>query len=41
LAMPVSWHGQTDLKHGGAPVILRFRLKQAKLFGIEFYSSQD
>jgi len=37
LAMPVSWKGETALKHGGKPVILRFQLKQAKLFGIEFY----
>jgi len=37
LAMPVSWSGEADLRHGGAAVILRFRLRQAKLYGIEFY----
>jgi hypothetical protein len=33
---PVTWRGEADLKHEGKPVILRFRLRHAKLFGIEF-----
>ncbi len=37
LAMPVTWRRESELKHEGAPVILRFQLRQAKLFGIEFY----
>ena len=37
LAMPVTWRGEDSLKHEGAPVILRFQLRQAKLFGVEFY----
>ena len=36
LALPVSWHGEEALNHEGAAVILRFQLRQAKLFGIEF-----
>ena len=35
--MPVTWNGEEDLKHGGRPVILRFQLRQAKLFGVQFY----
>jgi hypothetical protein len=37
LRMPVTWRGEDDLKHQGDPVILRFQLRQAKLYGIEFY----
>jgi hypothetical protein len=37
LSMPVSWAGESSLKHEGAPVVLRFRLRQARLFGVEFY----
>lgn len=37
LAMPVTWRGEDSLKHAGQPVILRFQLRQAKLFGVEFY----
>lgn len=37
LAMPVTWKGEADLKHSGAAVVLRFQLKQARLFGIEFH----
>jgi hypothetical protein len=37
LAMPVTWRGESSLEHEGAPVILRFQLRQARLFGIEFY----
>ncbi len=37
LAMKVTWNGEDSLKHGGKPVILRFRLRQARLFGVEFY----
>ncbi len=37
LALPVTWRGDGDLNHQGDPVVLRFQLKQAKLFGIEFY----
>jgi hypothetical protein len=37
LAMPVTWNSETTLKHNGTPVVLRFQLKQAKLYGIEFY----
>ncbi|MHC4445152.1 MAG: hypothetical protein ACYTF1_15215 [Planctomycetota bacterium] len=37
LAMPVTWNSQANLNHTQSPIILRFQLKQAKLFGIEFY----
>jgi len=37
LAMPVTWKGEDALNHGGKPVILRFQLRQASLYGIEFY----
>jgi len=37
LAMPVTWKGDAVIPHQGKPIILRFQLKQAKLFGIEFY----
>ena len=37
LAMPVSWGGEDDLQHGGDPIVLRFQMQQAKLFGVEFY----
>ncbi|MFA6243932.1 MAG: hypothetical protein WC655_23515 [Candidatus Hydrogenedentales bacterium] len=37
LAIPVTWKGEDTLKHEGTAVILRFQLRQAKLFGIEFY----
>lgn len=37
LAMPVTWKGEESLNHGGRPIVLRFRLRQAKLFGVEFH----
>jgi len=37
LAMPVTWRGESSLEHEGAPVILRFQLRQTRLFGIEFH----
>ena len=37
LALPVTWKGEEGMNNGGDPVILRFQLRQAKLFGIEFY----
>ena len=37
LAMPVTWHGEEDLKHEDKPVIFRFQLRQASLYAIEFY----
>ncbi len=37
LALPVTWHGAAELNHEGDPVIFRFELRQATLFGIEFY----
>ncbi len=36
LALPVTWKGDAAMKHEGKPVILRFALKQAKLFAVEF-----
>ncbi len=39
LAMPVTWKGESAMKHEGKPVILRFRLRQAKLFSVEFCGS--
>jgi hypothetical protein len=36
LAMPVTWKGEASLKHEGKPVILRFQLRHAKLFAVEF-----
>ena len=36
-SVPVTWRGTDDLGHGdGDPVILRFRLDQAEIFGLEF-----
>ena len=37
LAMPVIWNGEDLIPHKNQPVILRFRLKQCKLFGVEFH----
>jgi hypothetical protein len=37
LALPVTWHGEDTLNHGGDPVILRFEMRQAKLFAVEFF----
>ena len=37
LAMPVTWRGEDTLKHEGSPVILRFQLRHARLFGVEFF----
>ncbi len=37
LEIPVTWKAESTIPHEGKPVILRFKLKQAKLFGIEFY----
>jgi hypothetical protein len=37
LAMPVTWKGDAIIPHHGKPIILRFKLKQCKIFGIEFY----
>lgn len=36
LAMPVTWNGEPDLKHEGHPIILAFKMKQVKLFGVSF-----
>ena len=36
LAHEVAWKGKSTLNHDGKPVILRFRLRQAKLFAVEF-----
>jgi hypothetical protein len=34
---PLIWDGQEDLGHNeGSPIILRFRLDNAKIFGLEF-----
>ncbi len=37
LEIPVKWNGDSHIPHQGKPIVLRFKLKQAKLFGIEFY----
>ncbi len=37
IELPVKWKGNAQIPHQGKPIILRFKLKQAKLFGIEFY----
>jgi len=37
LAMPVTWNGEDLIPHNNQPVILRFRLKQCKLWGVEFH----
>lgn len=37
LDMPVTWGSEDTLNHGGEPVILRFEMRQARLFGVEFY----
>ncbi|MBI2925424.1 MAG: hypothetical protein HYY24_06935 [Verrucomicrobia bacterium] len=36
-ALPVKWKGEDSLKCDGKPISLRFRLRQAKLFSVEFY----
>ncbi len=36
LGLPVTWQGEAGLKHQGDAVILRFQLRQAKLYGVEF-----
>ena len=33
----VTWEGEDTLNHDREAVILRFRMRQAKLFGAEFY----
>lgn len=38
LELPVTWQGEADIPHEGAGIMLRFQLRQAKLFGIEFVS---
>ena len=37
LALPVTWKGESEIRHEGKPIILHCRLKQASLFAIEFY----
>ncbi len=37
LAFPVTWQGEAEMKHEGRPILLRFQLRQAKLFAVEFY----
>ncbi len=37
LAMPVTWKGESALNHEGDAVIFRFELRQASIYGIEFY----
>lgn len=39
LAHPVTWKGEDIIGHGGRPIMLRVRLKQAKLFALEFPTS--
>ncbi len=36
LALPVKWKGEDLLQCDGKPISLRFKLRQAKLFGVEF-----
>jgi hypothetical protein len=36
LALPVTWKGEDTLKNESDPVIFRFQLRQARLFGLEF-----
>ena len=38
----VTWSGEADLGHReGAPVVLRFQLDKAKLFGLEFIGADE
>jgi hypothetical protein len=37
LELPVTWNGDANINHGGEPIIFQFQLRQAKLFGLEFY----
>ncbi len=37
LAFPVRWNGQESLSCQGKPIRLRFQMRQAKLYAIEFY----
>jgi hypothetical protein len=37
LALDVTWRNDPNPRHEGKPVILRFRMRQADLFGVEFY----
>ncbi|NJD04328.1 MAG: hypothetical protein FIA99_17425 [Ruminiclostridium sp.] len=36
ISIPVTWKGEDSINHGNEPIIIKFQLKQAKLFGIEF-----
>ena len=36
LGMQVTWGGKAEIPHGDTPLMLRFQLKQTKLFGVEF-----
>jgi hypothetical protein len=36
LALPVTWHGEASLGHEGCPIVLHFRLRHARLFGVTF-----
>ena len=38
LDIPVTWQGEAEIPHEGTGIILRFQLRQAKVFGIEFVS---
>jgi hypothetical protein len=37
LAASVTWDGKASIGHQGKAIVIRFRMKQAKLFGVEFY----
>ena len=37
LTLPVTWKGDSALNHNNEPIIIAFKLRQAKLYGIEFY----
>jgi hypothetical protein len=41
LDMPVSWKGERDLTTDGKPTVLQFKMRQAKLFGLEFRDEQS
>jgi hypothetical protein len=37
LEFPLRWNGQDNIGHNGEPIRLKFQMRQAKLFGVEFY----
>lgn len=37
LEFPVTWNGEAEIPHEGKAIVLRFQMRQAKLYGVAFY----